>query len=197
MAKYRRSKFVFCIILLTSFLLFLFFINVGCESVSRPVQYDFVQEETPGQNCKIAFLAYGAGTEINGKKSLAGHASVAIDNTDTWGFYPSTAGRFFTRRGLMRKNAEHPEIHEYVDFTVDDSLMDEIQALIRKWEQDPPSFAIPIQDCVSFIHRICDIIGLKYNPFALVPTRAVRSIRRLNDTGHVYRSDPVPVPVSN
>jgi hypothetical protein len=93
----------------------------------------------------------------------------------------------------MKKNSEHPEIHEYVDFTIDDILMDEIRALIRKWELDPPPFAIPVQDCVGFIYRICDIIGLRYNPLALIPTRAVRSIRKLNDSDHVYRSGLVPV----
>lgn len=193
MAKYRRSQFVLCIILLTSLLSVIFFVTIGCKSVSQTVQYDFVQDEIPGQHAKISFLAYGRGTEISGKKSIAGHASVVIDGTDIWGFYPSTAGKFFTRRGVMKKNSEHPEIHEHVDFTVDDTLMEEIRALIRTWELDPPPFAIPIQDCVSFIHRICDIIGLRYNPFALIPTRAVRSIRKLNDTDRVYRSSLIQV----
>jgi hypothetical protein len=191
MGKDKRSKLVFCIILLTSLLFFIFFISAGCESVSQTVQYDFLQDENSGPYFKIAFLAYGGGTEIKGKKSIAGHASVVIDDADIWGFYPDTDGRFFTRKGNLRKNSEHPEIHGYVDFTSDNVLMDEIRALIRKWELDPPPFAIPVQDCVSFIYRICDIIGLRYNHFALIPTRAVRSIRRLNEPYRVYRSYPV------
>jgi hypothetical protein len=193
MARHGRSRFVFCIILLTSLLFFLFFINAGCKSVSQTVQYDFLQDETSGPYFKIAFLAYGRGTEIKGKKSLAGHASIVIDDVDIWGFYPSIDGKLFTRRGELRKNSEHPEIHEYVDFTIDDALMDEIRALIRKWELDPPPFFIPVRDCVTFIYRVCDIIGLRYNQLALIPTRAIRSIRRLNDADRVYKGGLVPL----
>jgi hypothetical protein len=170
---------------------FLFFLNVGCKSVIQPGLQTYVfPDEELGAYAKVAFLAYGRGTEISGKKSIAGHASVAIDDTDIWGFYPSIAGKFFTRQGVLKKNSEHPEIHEYVDFTVDQTLMNEIRKLIQSWEQDPPAFVIPLRDCVHFIYQVCDIIGLKYNRFALLPTRAVRSIRKFNDTNRVYKAEP-------
>lgn len=174
---------------------FLFFLNAGCKSVSQPGLQAYVfPEETPGVYAKVAFLAYGRGTEISGKKSIAGHASVVIDDADIWGFYPSVAGKFFTAQGVLKKNSEHPEIHEYVDFTVDQTLIDEIRKLIQSWELNPPAFVIPLQDCVHFIYQVCDIIGLKYNRFALLPTKAVQSIRKLNDTNRVYRAELAPLP---
>lgn len=174
---------------------FLCFLNAGCKSVSQPGLQAYVYpDETPGAYAKVAFLAYGGGTEIKGKKSIAGHASVVIDDADIWGFFPSAAGKLFTAQGVLKKDSDHPEIHEYVDFTVDQTLMDEIRNLIRSWEMDPPAFIIPLQDCVHFIYRVCDIIGLKYNRFALLPTTAVRSIRKLNDTNRVYRAELASLP---
>jgi hypothetical protein len=195
MHRKKGSEFVFCITMLASLVFFLLFTNIGCETVSLPAyQSYFVPEDSLDSYSKVAFLAYERGTEIKGKKSIAGHASVVIDDTEIWGFYPSIEGRFFTARGLLKKNSEHPEVHEYVDFTVDRSLMDEIRTLIRQWEEDPPAFIIPLQDCVHFVYRICDIIGLRYNRFALIPTTAVKSIRQLNDSNQVYRSRHVPRP---
>jgi hypothetical protein len=192
-AKHKQSRVVSRILFWTS--LFFLFSSAGCTSVSRPDQYEHIYhvfQDTSTTYYKVAFLAYNPGTEISGKKSIAGHASILIDDTDIWGFYPSTQGKIFTRQGALKKNTEHPEIHEYVDFTVDNTIMDEIRELINKWEQKPPSFAIPVQDCVSFIYRICDIIGLRYNRLSLIPSKAVRSIRKFNDQDRVYRGRPVP-----
>jgi hypothetical protein len=193
MAKYKDSKLIFYSILVICLVFFLFFLNLGCKSAPQPeLQMYVIPEESPDVYTKVAFLAYGRGTKINGKKSIAGHAAVVIDNADIWGFYPSVAGKFYTAQGILKKNSEHPEIHEYVDFTVDQTLMDEIRELIRSWEKDPPAFIIPLRDCVHFIYQICDIIGLKYKRFALLPVKAVRSIRKLNDTNRIYRAELTP-----
>jgi hypothetical protein len=136
---------------------------------------------------KITVLAYGRGTLVDGKKSKAGHASVSIERNGVWGFYPSTPGKLITRKGKLSYKTEYPRTQEYADFFVCEQIMRNIGALIHQWENDPPYFAIPANDCVSFIYRVCDIIGLRYNPFALFPTSAIRDIRNLNKQHAVYR----------
>jgi hypothetical protein len=128
------------------------------------------------------FIAYGAGTPVeNNKKSLAGHASIAIAGLGIWGFYPTKPGRPITAPGILKYNAEYPIIHEYVEFFIDEGRLTKIKELITKWENDPPAFVIPFNDCVIFLYRVCDIIGLKYAPLAVMPVSAVRKIRLLND----------------
>jgi hypothetical protein len=136
---------------------------------------------------KITFLAYGTGTLVDGKKSKAGHASISIERNGVWGFYPGTPGKLITRKGKLLYKTEYPRTQEYADFFVDEQIMHNIWALIHQWEDDPPYFAIPANDCVSFVYRICDIIGLRYNPFALFPVSAIRDIRDFNSQHAVYR----------
>jgi hypothetical protein len=152
---------------------------------SNPVQAD------EGYS-KITFLAYGAGTLVDGKKSKAGHASVSIERSGVWGFYPSTPGRFITMKGKLSYKTEYPRTQEYADFFVDEQIIHNIWTLIHQWEDDPPYFAVPANDCVSFVYRVCDIIGLRYNPFALFPTRAIRDIRNFNSQRVVYRECSTP-----
>jgi hypothetical protein len=83
-----------------------------------------------------------------------------------------------------------------VDFFVDEQIMNDIWALIHQWEDDPPYFAIPVNDCVSFIYRVCDVIGLYYDPFALFPAKAIRSIRYFNSQDTIYRAPPEPTYVA-
>jgi hypothetical protein len=142
---------------------------------------------------KITFLAYGSGTLVDGKKSLAGHASVSIERNGVWGFYPSVPGKLITKKGKLSYQTEYPRTQEYVDFFVDEQTMNAIWALIRRWKDDPPYFVIPVNDCVSFIYRVCDIIGLRYNPFVLFPTEAIRNIRESNSQNAIYRNYSAPV----
>ncbi|MDR0409126.1 MAG: hypothetical protein LBH18_01825 [Spirochaetaceae bacterium] len=136
---------------------------------------------------KITFLAYGSGTLVEGKKSIAGHASVSIERNGIWGFYPSTPGKLITKKGRLSYETEYPRTQEYVDFFVDEQTMNNIWLLIHQWENNPPYFAIPVNDCVGFIYRVCNTMGLRYNPFALLPTSAIRDIRNLNSRRATYR----------
>jgi hypothetical protein len=136
---------------------------------------------------KITFLAYGMGTLVDGKKSKAGHASVSIERDGVWGFYPSAPGRPITKKGKLSYKTEYPRTQEYADFFVDEQIMNNIWMLIHQWEDDPPYFAIPANDCVGFVYRVCDIIGLRYNPFALFPKSAIRDIRNFNNQYAIYR----------
>ncbi|GHV76592.1 hypothetical protein AGMMS49942_14130 [Spirochaetia bacterium] len=130
---------------------------------------------------KVMFLAYARGTPVeNNKKSIAGHASIAIEGSGIWGFYPTTPGMPITKRGVLQHNTVYPIIHEYAEFFVDEDRLNKIKELIAKWENNPPPFVVPFSDCVTFINRVCDIIGLKYNHLAVMPTTAVRRIRLLN-----------------
>jgi hypothetical protein len=183
MLKSRRSKLALGIIFLLAFILF------TCKTDPQAVQTSEL-EEFPEPYYKVTFLAYDRGTEIEGKKSIAGHASVAVDDADIWGFYPEQRGWFITKRGMLIRASDQPEIHESVAVFVDVHVMGEIRALINEWETAPPIFAIPFMDCVTFVYRVCDIIGLKYDHMAIWPTRAVRSIGRLNNRGRIYKSAP-------
>jgi hypothetical protein len=166
---------------------FLLIASSGCRT--SPPQTQIVEEfqDFSGQRYKISFLAYDRGTSIEGKKSLAGHASVAIDDSDIWGFYPSIRGRFITKNGILRFSTESPEIHESATFFVDTFIFDDIMNLINDWVDKPPAFNIPFLDCVTFIYRVCDIIGLKYNNLAVLPVSAVRSISRRNEQNLFYK----------
>jgi hypothetical protein len=147
-------------------------------------------QEVPEGYHKVMFLAYGRGTFVDNEKSIAGHASIAIEGSGAWGFYPTTGQRLFTRRGVLRHSAGYPITQEYVEFTVADGIVDKLRELIAKWENDPPPFIIPVMDCVTFVYRACDIIGLRYNHFSVVPISAVRKIGRLNDRSRLYASPP-------
>jgi hypothetical protein len=137
-------------------------------------------QELPEGYHKVMFLAYGRGTFVDNEKSIAGHASIAIEGAGAWGFYPSKGQRLYTRRGVLRYTTGYPITQEYAEFFVDEGIVDKLRELIAKWENNPPYFLIPSMDCVTFINLACDIIGLKYNHFIAVPTSAVREIRRLN-----------------
>lgn len=135
---------------------------------------------------KITFLAYRPGTLIDGKKSLGGHASVSIERSGVFGFYPSKPGKFATKRGILKFSIDYPATQDYTDFLVDKNTKDKILELIAEWENNPPRFTLLSNDCVSFIYRVCDIVGLKYHPFRFLPTNAVRDIGKLNDHYRVY-----------
>jgi hypothetical protein len=92
-----------------------------------------------------------------------------------------------TSQGQLIYNQVYPREQEYVIFTVDTQIMATIGELIEQWQNSPPYFAISLNDCVSFIYRVCDIIGLAYNPFARLPVSAIRSIRSHNDQTRIYR----------
>jgi hypothetical protein len=131
----------------------------------------------------ITFLAYTGGTLVDdkGTKSIAGHASISINRMGVWGFYPDIPGKLATKRGLLKYSDEYPRTQEYADFMIDALTMNNISELLLRWENDTPHFAIPFNDCVSFIFRVCDVIGLKYNPLVLLPVDAIRSIRQYNE----------------
>lgn len=137
----------------------------------------------------VMFLAYYGGTVIDekGTKSITGHASISINREGVWGFYPDPPGRLASGRGQLKYSAHYPREQEYVEFTIDADILADIQALITEWENSPPFFAIPVNDCVSFIYYVAECIGLRYNSFALLPVSAVRSIRDNNDQTRVYR----------
>jgi hypothetical protein len=146
--------------------------------------------QTNEEHYTITVLAYTGGTLVDdkGTKSIAGHASISINRTGVWGFYPGTPGKLVTRRGLLKYSAEYPRTQEYADFIVDAAVMDKISELLLQWENDTPCFVIPFNDCVSFIYRVCDIIGLKYNSLILLPIDAIRYIGRRNDQYHIYKA---------
>jgi hypothetical protein len=129
-------------------------------------------------------MAYGRGVvEITGRKSIAGHATITIDYLDVWGFWPTKPGRPFTKTGLLRHTNyadEYPLQQESVEFNIDEASYMQILNLVDEWEHKPPAFFVPANDCVSFINRVCEIMSIKHNPFALLPTSAIREIRRLN-----------------
>lgn len=174
-----------------AFMPFVFFIFVysftGCKSTSPLVQQNEYQR-TGEQYYTITFLAYSPGTVIGKENSIAGHASLSIDRNGVWGFYPDSPGKIATKQGILKYSADsYPRMQEYVDFIVDRQIMDKIQELIRQWEMNPPYYAIIANDCVSFIYRVCDIIGLTYNPLALFPVDAIYGIRNHNDRYRIYR----------
>jgi hypothetical protein len=112
---------------------FLFIAHSGCRT--SPPQTSATEEfrEYSGEYYKISFLSYDRGTLIEGKRSLAGHASIAIDDSDIWGFYPSIRGRFITKTGLLKFSTDYPEIHDSVSFFVDTYILDDIMDLIDEW----------------------------------------------------------------
>jgi hypothetical protein len=164
-----------------------FLVYSGCSTTPRLFQDDAYLQST--EKCyKITFLAYGAGTLLaEGEKSITGHASLSIERNGVWGFYPSTPGKILAAHGVLKYSSEYPITQEYADFFVDEKTMNKISALIVGWEKDPPFFSIPFNDCVSFIYRVCDTIGLRYNRFILFPADAICEIRNLNDQYHIYR----------
>ncbi|GMO43374.1 MAG: hypothetical protein Ta2F_18820 [Termitinemataceae bacterium] len=132
-----------------------------------------------GQYHKISFYAYPPRTLIDGKKSLAGHVSLSIDRSGVWGFYPTTQGKLITKKGVVKYFAEYPLNQDYADFFVDEKTKNKLVEFIDKWKNDPPPFIIPLNDCVNFVRRACDIIGVKHSR-ALMPMKAVRDIRDRN-----------------
>ena len=107
----------------------------------------------------------------------------------TNGGYPSAPGKPITRKGNLSYKTEYPRTQEYADFFVDEQIMNNIWMLIHQWEDDPPYFAIPVNDCVSFVYRVCAIMGLRYNPFALFPASAIRDICNVNSRYAIYRGN--------
>lgn len=172
-----KQSILFCSILAI-------FILTGCAATAPVLRTPDVSE---GYH-QISFMAYTGGTELgNGKKSIAGHASISIDRSGVWGFYPSIEGRPITKKGILKYSSEYPRAQEYADFFVDTHIMRKIQEVITDWKTNPPSFVIPINDCNSFLYQICDIIGLRYNRLALLPVWTVRDIRSRNDQNKIYK----------
>jgi hypothetical protein len=137
----------------------------------------------------VSLLAYKPNTDVGGgKKSIAGHASVSIDRKGVWGFYPSAQGKLITKQGILKYADEYPRTQEYADFIVDAQIMSQIREVIAEWETNPPAYVILFNDCVNFLYRICDSIGLRYNSLALLPIDAIREIRRLNDQNRIYQN---------
>jgi hypothetical protein len=173
---YPVNKYYLCIIFV--------FIFTGCASTAPILR----TPDVSGEYYQVTFMAYSSGTiNSSGQKSYSGHAAVSIDRTGAWGFYPSREGKPITARGLLKYSDRYPRTQEYADFFVDAHIMGEIRELIARWEADPPAFILPASDCVSFIDRICDIIGLRYNRLAVLPVWAVRDIRSSNDQNTVYK----------
>ncbi|MDR1894118.1 MAG: hypothetical protein LBQ61_05410, partial [Spirochaetales bacterium] len=147
----------------------------------------FKTPDVPEQYYRISFFAYAPGTLIeHGKTSIAGHASFSIDRAGVWGFYPDKEGKLITKNGELKYSEDYPKTQEYADFFVDENIMREIMELIEEWERNPPVFIIAVNDCVSFIYRICDIIRLQYNHFTLIPITAIREIRSRNNQNEFY-----------
>jgi hypothetical protein len=182
-----RGKQTLLLFKLTSgFLSLVFFVALSSCTIV-PVSAASKNDE---ERYTITLLAYSGGTIVDkkGSKSLAGHASISVNRAGVWGFYPSTPGKLITKRGLLQYSTEFPRTQEYVNFMVDASIMNKISELLLQWENNPPYFAIPFNDCVSFIYRVCDIIGLKYNPLLLLPIDAIRYIGHHNDQYHIYKA---------
>jgi hypothetical protein len=161
---------------------------LSCAAAPSAQRVRLETEVSGSARYTVTFLAYYSGTVIDekGAQSITGHASLSINREGVWGFYPDPLGKIVSRRGQVKYSAVYPREQEYAVFTVDEGVLAEIQALIKDWEQSPPFFAIPLNDCVSFVFRVCDVIGLKYNPLALFPVSAIRSIRNNNDQTQVY-----------
>ncbi|GHV50933.1 hypothetical protein AGMMS49579_05340 [Spirochaetia bacterium] len=158
---------------------------MGCTTTPLLVRGNNYSEYS-GQYYKISFFAYGPGTPVEGKKSIAGHASVSIDRDGVYGFYPSKPQRFATKKGVLKYSREYPITQDYTDFLVDEDTKNKIVELINEWENNPPPFIVSISDCVKFIYRVCDIMGLNYHPLTLLPKNAVRDIRNLNNHYRIY-----------
>ncbi|GHU26172.1 hypothetical protein FACS1894172_14660 [Spirochaetia bacterium] len=158
---------------------------VSCASSSLLLQNDDNSEQSE-QTYKISFLAYGPGTPVGETRSIAGHASLSIDGPGVYGFYPDIPGKLISKQGQLKYSTEYPINQLYTDFLVSENTRNKILELIAKWENTPPPFILPANDCVSFIYRVCDVIGLKYDPFILLPTNAIRAIRIFNVHDKVY-----------
>ena len=130
---------------------------------------------------RLTLMAYNSGTEVGKGRSVAGHASISLDRNGVWGFYPETEGRILTLNGRLEFSSEYPVTQEFVEFIVDKETRDEIGRFINRWSSDPPWFSVPFNDCVGFMYKICDIAGIRYNPLVLLPVRAIRTIRKMND----------------
>jgi hypothetical protein len=172
--KYIPACILFCIVF------------SGCAS-SLP---NMRTPDSSEKQYKISFFAFNRGTMVDkDKKSIAGHASISIDRMGVWGFYPAKEGKPITKKGILKYAEEYPRTQEYADFIVDETTMNKILDFITEWETNPPTYAVPVNDCVSFLYRICDIIGLKYNHLTLLPIWAVRDIRNKNDQNKLYEND--------
>lgn len=169
-------------------ILFAFLAYTSCTTATPQLFQNDIYLRSSEKYYKITLLAYGPGTLIEGKKSKAGHASLSIERSGVWGFYPSTPGKLMTTHGVLKYSTEYPRTQEYADFFIDEGIMNKIFELIAEWENNPPTFIIPFNDCVSFIYRICDIIGLRYNNLKMFPASAICEIRNLNDQNHIYTS---------
>jgi hypothetical protein len=113
-------------------------------------------------------------------------ASISIDRNGVWGFYPEKRGAVFSKRGVLKYRDQYHSSEEYVEFIVSGEKKQKIQQLIDDWVERPPHFAIPASDCVTFVHKVCKIIGVRFNYFAILPVDAVLSLRRMNDQGKIY-----------
>ncbi|GHT79937.1 hypothetical protein FACS1894130_10140 [Spirochaetia bacterium] len=154
---------------------------VSCASSPLLRQNDDNSEQT----YKISFLAYGPGTSLGETRSITGHASLSIGGPGVYGFYPKP-GKLISKQGQLKYSTEYPRNQVYADFLVSENTRNKILELITKWENTPPPFSIPENDCVSFIYRVCDVIGLKYDPLVLLPTNAIRTIRIFNNQDRIY-----------
>jgi hypothetical protein len=176
----------FCLIHIIKKIFFIMFFPLflcACVSSEETAGNEIPQKE-PYHT--VTFLAYGPGTIVDRKISIAGHALLSINHSGVWSFYPSTPEKLHTEQGLLKYNAEFPPQYDSVDFKVDQNTMNEIMRLIHQWENAPPAFSIPDNDCVSFIYRVCDIIGLYYNSITLMPASAIIEIRVHNDQRRIY-----------
>ncbi|GMO38865.1 MAG: hypothetical protein Ta2B_18320 [Termitinemataceae bacterium] len=169
--------------------LIVFFVCTSCASVPYSLQdapylpRDAEYSQIPYEHHILTILAYAPGTKLNnGITSIAGHISVSIDNNGIWGFYPSIDGSPITIVGELKyyDYSDFPEKIEYLDFIIDKDTKQKIEELIAEWAGNPPMFIIPFNDCVVFVYRVCDIAGIRYNSFKVIPINALREIHRLN-----------------
>ncbi|GHV73872.1 hypothetical protein AGMMS49940_11740 [Spirochaetia bacterium] len=158
---------------------------VSCASSPLLLQNDENSEQSE-QTYKISFLAYGPGTSLGETRSIAGHASLSIGGPGVYGFYPNIPGKLISKQGQLKYSTEYPLNQVHTDFLVSENTRNKILELLTEWENTPPPFSIPANDCVSFIYRVCDVIGLKYDPLVLLPKNAIRTIRIFNNHDRVY-----------
>ena len=161
---------------------------LSCAAAPPPKYVYAYTNNKPADYHTITFLAYHGGTVVDekGTKSPGGHASISINREGVWGFYPNPRGKPVTKHGELVYSTVYPREQEYAEFIVDADILADIEALINEWENSPPLFAVPVNDCVSFINRVCDRVGLRYNPFAILPVTAIQSIRDGNDQTRIF-----------
>jgi hypothetical protein len=151
----------------------------------------------------ITFYAYGPGDH-----SKAGHAFLKIsrefgwkpnpplpkelESTTVFGFYPAREPPSPLRafcEGKLCSDSKNLEEHRGADgslvtnsFTISPTACVEAWKTISKWARNPPGYRLMYNDCINFVYKVADEIGLVHDSFfynfTLIPTAAVRSIHR-------------------